>query len=118
MKYCTKCGYQLEDDASFCPKCGTSSDSTMNTTDEFSFNNDEEVVNQSNGMAVAGFICSFFIPLLGWIFGGIGLARANERGGKGKGFAIAALIIATVMFIINLVYTKQVVEEVFEALNI
>lgn len=52
---------------------------------------------QSNGIALAGFICSFFIPLLGWIFGGIGLARSGERNGKGRGFSIAALVIATVM---------------------
>lgn len=25
MKYCTKCGMQMEDDVNFCPKCGTAS---------------------------------------------------------------------------------------------
>lgn len=27
MKYCTKCGTQMEDDVNFCPKCGTASNS-------------------------------------------------------------------------------------------
>ena len=57
---------------------------------------------KKNGMAIAGFVCSFFIPLLGWIFGGIGLSRSQKLDGKGKGFSIAAIAIATVMFLINL----------------
>lgn len=52
---------------------------------------------QANDLAIAGFICSFFVPILGWVFGGIGLARANRRNGKGKAFSIAAIAIATVM---------------------
>ena len=67
---------------------------------------------ESNGIAIAGFICAFFIPLLGWIFGGIGLARSKRRYGKGKGFSIAALVIATVMFIINLIYLRNINLEV------
>lgn len=58
---------------------------------------------QKNGMAVAGFVCSFISPLLGWIFGGIGLNRSKQRGGKGKGLSIAALVIASAMFILNLI---------------
>ena len=57
---------------------------------------------KSNGMAIAAFICSFFIPLLGWIFGGVGLARSKERSDKGRGLSIAAVVIATISFLINL----------------
>ena len=31
MKFCVKCGHQLEDDANFCPKCGAKSDSLKET---------------------------------------------------------------------------------------
>jgi hypothetical protein len=51
-------------------------------------------------MAIAGFICSFIIPLLGWIFGGIGLARSRNCGGKGAGLSILAIIISTIHFFI------------------
>lgn len=54
-------------------------------------------------MAVAGFVCSFFVPILGWVFGGIGLARANKRNGKGKGLSIASITVASVMFFIYLI---------------
>ena len=64
--------------------------------------NVENIKPKNNGMAIAGFVCSFFIPLLGYIFGGIGLKRAKENNGKGLGFSIAAIAIATVMFFINL----------------
>ena len=53
-------------------------------------------------MAIAGFVCSFFIPLLGWIFGGIGLSRSKKLDGKGKGFSISALIISTIEFFVYL----------------
>ncbi|MBO5713016.1 MAG: zinc-ribbon domain-containing protein [Clostridia bacterium] len=90
--YCTKCGTEIDDEAIICPACGCkTANFTLVVTPK-------EEVKTSNGIAVAGFICSFFIPLLGWVFGGIGLARANKRNGKGKGFSIASIIIATVMF--------------------
>ncbi len=55
----------------------------------------------SNGMAIAGFVCSFFFPLLGIIFSAIGLSRANKSvSKKGKGLAIAGLIISIVMVVI------------------
>lgn len=54
-------------------------------------------------MAVAGFVCSFFVPILGWVFGGIGLSRASKRNGKGKGLSIAGIAIASVMFFVYLI---------------
>ncbi len=64
--------------------------------------------NQStNGMATAGFVLAlitlFFgwVPVLGWImwvlgliFSSVGLAKAKSVGGKGRGLAIAGLIIS------------------------
>ena len=95
MKYCEKCGNELMDEAVICPKCGCVTGELPNSTADTR-------APQGNGMAVAGFVCSFFIPLLGWIFGGIGLGKAAKLGGKGRGLSIAALIIATVLFFISL----------------
>ena len=58
---------------------------------------------EKNSLALAGFICAFFIPLLGWIFGGIGLSRAKRYGGNGKELALAAIIVATVVAIMNFI---------------
>ena len=54
-----------------------------------------------NGMAIAGLILAFIIPLLGWIFGGIGLNNAKKCN-SGKGLAIAALIVATLNWLISM----------------
>lgn len=93
--FCKKCGKEIFDDAVVCPHCGT-----MTGNKSMTFGEAEE--KKGNGIAIAGFVCSFFVPLLGWVFGGIGLSRANKRNGKGKNFSIAALAIASVMFIIYL----------------
>lgn len=87
MKYCTKCGHEILDDAVVCPNCGCTVET--NKSDE------------TNSMAIAGFVCSFFIPLLGWIFGGLGLKKSKETN-KGKSLSIAAIVISTVSFVIYL----------------
>ncbi len=89
--FCKNCGKEIDDNAYVCLHCGAK------IKEENSF-----FEPNTNGIAIAGFICSFFIPLLGWIFGGIGLSRANKRNGKGKNLSIAALVIATVLFFLNL----------------
>ena len=94
--YCKKCGKEIFDEAVVCPYCGVMTDNA-----DIAFKEVEG--KQGNGMAIAGFICSFFVPLLGWIFGGIGLARAQKRQGKGKKFSISALAIASVNFFLGLI---------------
>ncbi len=62
-----------------------------------------------NGMATAGFVLALitiflgWIPVLGWIiwllgliFSSVGLAKAKKVEGKGKGLAIAGLIISLI----------------------
>ena len=92
MQYCAKCGYQIDNTTSYCPICGTfveSSEQNPNYTNKRSFT----IEKKANDFAIAGFVLSFIIPLLGWIFGGIGLANVRKYNG-GKELAIAALIIA------------------------
>jgi hypothetical protein len=48
---------------------------------------------QKNGFAVAGLVLSI-LPLLGLIFSILGLNRAGKVGGKGKGLAIAGLVLS------------------------
>ena len=91
--YCKSCGKEILEEAVVCPYCGVQLRELKR---------EEAPAPMKNGMAIAGFVCSFLIPILGWIFGGIGLSRAKKRQGKGKGFSIAALVIATVNFIISL----------------
>lgn len=123
-KKCAKCGEVLSQGVKFCPKCGekvqvaqpktiyvrrcTTCGATVSVNEIYcpTCHTLMPPVNtyqkQSNGIAVAGFVCSFFVPILGWIFGGIGLSRSQQRFGKGKGFSIAAIVIASASFVLNL----------------
>lgn len=47
-----------------------------------------------NGMAIAGFVCSFFISIVGLILSIIGLKQTKERNEKGHGLALAGVIIS------------------------
>lgn len=89
MKYCSKCGNQVLDDAIICPKCGCMVDGKLKS--------------EKNEMAVVGFICSFFSSLLGLIFGGIGLYRSEDRNGNGKGLSIAAILISCFIFFVKII---------------
>ena len=54
----------------------------------------------SNGMAIAGFVLSFFIPILGLIFSAVGISKANKLPQRtGYGLAVAGLIIS-ILFIV------------------
>ena len=61
--------------------------------------------SESNGMAVAGFICSFFMPLLGLIFSTIGINKAKNLAGKGHGWALAGIIISCIGILGQLIFT-------------
>jgi len=55
---------------------------------------------RTNGFAVSGFVCSFFNPLLGFIFSIIGISSTHKYDEKGKGLAIAGLVISIINMII------------------
>ena len=88
--YCWRCGQEVDERAYVCTNCGCL------VGERYGAPGLEK--KPTNGMAVAGFICAFISPLLGWIFGGIGLSRAAQRNGKGKALSMAAIIIASIMF--------------------
>lgn len=56
-----------------------------------------------NGVAVAGFILSFFVPLLGLIFGIMGVTRARKLRGKGRVLGIFAIILSMLMPILQII---------------
>ena len=88
--FCSHCGKEVPDQAYVCMNCGCLVRGRIVPV--------KQEVEYTNGIAVAGFICAFIMPLLGWIFGGIGYARALKRNGKGKGLSLAALFLATINF--------------------
>ena len=67
--------------------------------------NTQVATSESNPLALAGFICSFFVPVVGVVLSAIGLSKANKSvSKKGKGFAVAGLAISIVYIVFAFIY--------------
>ncbi|MGI6644538.1 MAG: hypothetical protein ACOX28_02150 [Bacilli bacterium] len=106
MKNCPVCNVNVEDHQNFCPNCGhrfAQPQQVYDYTSEVEAKAVKKEEKKSNGFAIAGFVCSFFSPILGWVFGGIGLSNANKMDGTGKGLSIAAIVIASISFVVSFI---------------
>jgi len=54
-------------------------------------------------MALLGLIFSFLMPLMGFIFSIIGLSKAKQMNGEGRGMALAGLLISIAYVVITVV---------------
>ena len=84
------------------------------TKDTFAFDNKNETKKTSEEgtnstpttLGVLGIISGIFIPLLGWILGGIGLSMWRKKPEKytksGKGWSMAAIVVGTLSFLFYL----------------
>ncbi len=107
MKYCRKCGKELDDAAVVCPHCGVLvNEDALKTT------------KQSNTIAVVGFIFSFLIAIVGLICCIIGLKKSAETG-TGKGLSIAGIIISVANMVLGwLIYLPVLQQLAFAGLGI
>ena len=62
-----------------------------------------------NGMAIAGFVCSFFACVVGLVLSIIGLKQVNETGERGRGLAIAGIVIGAVNTVLSVLVVVFVV---------
>ncbi len=133
-KFCANCGKELKENTKFCANCGKEVTSEMKEEVKV-----EEVKvqptpvqvttqtsNNSNGMAIAGFVVSLVSLILccgsfSWlslIFSIIGLAQAKDKNGNGKGLAITGIILSALVFVIFLllIFTgvfAGIIEEIY-----
>ena len=99
-KICPVCGEKMSADTRFCPRCGKGMNGQENTTN-IVYTAQVVPVNtvHYSGMAIAGFILSFFFPILGLIFSCVGLNQCTAHGKKGKGLAVAGLVLNLLWFL-------------------
>lgn len=57
--------------------------------------------NGYDGMCIAGFVMSLIIPLFGLIFSIVGLVNVRRTGKRGKGLAIAGIIISALSMLLS-----------------
>ena len=114
-KFCPNCGTEIN--GGDCPKCTKPPVNNANT---------QSVVNteKTNGLAIAGFVVSVVSPILccgslstlGLILSIVGLVNVNKTGQKGKGLAIAGIIISAVIMVISMIlaltgYITEIIDE-------
>lgn len=61
---------------------------------------------RTSGMAIAGFVLSFFCSILGLIFSCVGYSECKKSGGTvtGEGLAIAGIVISVLGMILGVIY--------------
>lgn len=104
--FCKKCGAEIEDNSSVCPKCGE----PVNKVNYYVQTGEKPKAPNS----ISGFVCSivgFFIPFLGFILCIIGIVLSskgrkefakNPDAYSGKGFLTAGLVIGIVGLVLSL----------------
>ncbi len=95
QKFCENCGAELKENSEVCLECGKYVSKKGN-------NGNTKNYDENNKLALAGFIVSMvsllinfagLVGLAGAILSGTGLVQVSKGNGKGKGMAIAGLII-------------------------
>ena len=108
--YCSNCGNQIDDNAVVCPECGcpTKNFSKNSKSTHANSSDAKELLDKANTLSLISIIGGIFIPLLGWICGGIGIGNCNTaeredpaRAADIKQKCIIGIIVSSVVFLIS-----------------
>ncbi len=104
---CSVCGTPFTVGATFCSKCGNNLSAVSGIPPGMPMMPpmmDMPMMTRTSGMAIAGFVLSFFCGLLGLIFSCIGYSECKKSGGTvtGDGLALAGIIISIVSMLLGL----------------
>lgn len=105
---CPVCGCTVEPGKDYCPVCGALV--RKKEQEQQRYTNNVYAQNQKvNVLALIGFIvsivscCFDYIAPIGLVLGIIGLNQINKGKGKGRGYAIAAIIIGAIATILTII---------------
>lgn len=98
MKFCSKCGKEIADEAVICPGCGCT---VENNSAKGSSGTTAPILEKGEkpGLARAALVCSFLIPIVGIICGIIGAIKYKTS--KLKKQCIAAIPISIVVWVLS-----------------
>ena len=97
MKYCTKCGREMADEAAFCSGCGNA----MNAEAAPAASATTTTVNTEDKVNIGLCILSFFIPLFGIIYWPL---KHKETPKAAKACGITAIVSWVVSFVFSIIY--------------
>lgn len=120
-KYCRYCGSSIDESNKFCSNCGANL-AFDQSLDNPSINQPNSKINNSqnptsNGMAISGFVISLVslfccCGLLSWlslIFSIIGVVKAKDLENRGKGLAIAGIIISALTLLLLVMFITMII---------
>ncbi|HIX08934.1 MAG TPA: zinc ribbon domain-containing protein [Firmicutes bacterium] len=90
--YCKNCGKEIDDKAIICPNCGVATGFCEAPSQ-----------NQTNILAIVGFVLAFFFPLAGLICSIIGKNKVAEYNGNGKNLATAGIAVSIAMLALEVI---------------
>src|SRR5262245_13903570 len=98
---CPVCGAENLPNSAFCSQCATN----LLVPPHLMAVPGMGVVPRTSGMAIAGFVLSFFCGLLGLIFSCIGYSECRKSNGTvtGEGLAVAGIVISIVSMLATIV---------------
>ena len=103
---CPKCNRKNSDDSIYCMYCGKELKVEEKITTEAAKTNQSRL----NPLALAGFIVSMasasigllgIVGIVGIVLSAIGLSQINKNNDRGRGFALAGLIVGIISLIIG-----------------
>ncbi len=102
-KFCSNCGKELNEEQDICLNCGQMVKKSPRENNQ---------MNTTNGLAIAGFVLSIigfvlsifivgiFFCIVGLVLSIIGLTKTKSLNGSGKGLAISGIIINSIVIVI------------------
>ena len=111
MAFCPRCAAPNIDTAAACAACGAPLSAAPAAPGAPPPMNQQfagaggAMVPRTNGLAIAGFICSFLCALPGLIMSIIAYNQCKSSGGqlKGEGLALAGIIISAIMMVLGII---------------
>ncbi len=91
VKQCLHCHHDMPVGAQHCPNCGAAYGTQPTNTPASS--SSAQKSEETNWFSVIAIIGAFFMPIVGIIFGILGMNQAKQTG-KGRGLALAGLILS------------------------
>ena len=109
-KYCSNCGREITEGSYFCDGCGTPveevNERVVTNIPKYNY----EVINKTNGWAIAGFVTSLCNIILCGLAAPIsltlsivGIVFSKKYNGDGKGLSIAGIIISAIFILLLII---------------
>ena len=126
-KFCISCGSELPENAVACPNCGAmqnANQAQVQPQPQQVVVNNVQAQNKSNAFAgfgvslVSTLLCCGSFNVISLVLSIVGVAKAKDYGGNGKGLAIAGIIISAIGLILLILLTALgVVADFTESVN-